>query len=127
MEMLLIREDLCLVKTTTNAIDFWNALRDYHEKVTVTSRVSLLRKLCNLNLLEGGDMEAHLFEVEELFSRLENADLKLEQPIKIAMMLRSLPDSYGGLITALESRSDEDLTTELVKSKLLDEHERQRE
>lgn len=116
-----------LVKGATNAKDFWKALRDYHEKVTVTSRVSLLRKLCNLNLVEGGDMEAHLFEVEELFSRLESADLKLEQPMKIAMMLRSLPDSYGGLVTALESRSDKDLTTELVKSKLLDENERRKE
>lgn len=97
-----------LVKGATNAKDFWKALRDYHEKETVTSRVSLLRKLCHLNLVEGGDMEAHLFEVEELFSRLENADLKLEQPMKISMMLRSLPESYGGLVTALESRSDQD-------------------
>jgi len=38
-----------------------------------------------------------------------------------AIFLRSLPDSYGTLITALEPRPEEDLTTELVKGKLLKE------
>lgn len=116
-----------LVKAAATAKDFWEQLKSYHEKVTVTSRVSLLKKLCNLNLFEGGDLESHLFEVEELFERLHNAGQDLENSLKIAMILRSLPDSYSGLVTALESRPDADLTLQLVKSKLLDEYERRKD
>ncbi|KXJ78035.1 hypothetical protein RP20_CCG005822 [Aedes albopictus] len=43
------------------------------------------------------------------------------------MILRSLPDSYSSLVTALESRPDADLTLQLVKSKLLDEYERRKD
>lgn len=116
-----------LIKAATSAKDFWCNLKKYHEKVTVTSRVSMLKRLCNLNLLEDGDLECHLFEVEELFDRLTQAGQELAESLKVAMILRSLPESYSGLVTALEGRPDEDLTLELVKSKLLDEFERRKE
>lgn len=116
-----------MVKSATSAKDYWDQLRAYHEKATVTSRVSLLKKLCNLNLSESGDVEHHLIEIEGLFDRLTVAGQELQDSLRIAMILRSLPDSYGGLVTALESRPDADLTMQLVKSKLLDEFERRRE
>ncbi|XP_062704367.1 uncharacterized protein LOC134286721 [Aedes albopictus] len=84
-----------LVKTANSASDFWNQLKAYHEKSTVTSRVSLLKKLCSLNLAEGGDVEGHLVVLEDLFDRLANAGQELEESLRIAMILRSLPDSYG--------------------------------
>lgn len=37
------------------------------------------------------------------------------------MVLRSLPESFSTLTTALESRSDDELTFDLVKSKVVDE------
>lgn len=37
------------------------------------------------------------------------------------MVLKSMPDSFDILTTALESRSDDELTMELVNRKLLDE------
>lgn len=116
-----------LVKGAKDAKEFWEQLRTYHEKSTMTSRVSLLKKLCSLNLCEGGDMEKHLQEIEELYDRLTTAALDLKEPLRIAMILRSLPDSYAGLVTALEGRPDKDLTMELVKSKLLDEYVRRKE
>lgn len=116
-----------LVKSAKDAKEFWELLKNYHEKSTMTSRVSLLKKLCSLNLSECGDVENHLLEVEELFDRLAIAGQELEESLKIAMILRSLPDSFGGLVTALEGRPDKDLTMQLVKSKLLDEYERRKE
>lgn len=37
---------------------------------------------------------------------MENADLKLHQPMGITVMLRCLPDSFGGLVTTMETRLD---------------------
>jgi len=44
--------------------------------------------------------------------------------LTVALFLSSLPESYGILITVLETRPEEDLTTELVKNKLLEEYVR---
>lgn len=115
---------LSLVKDAVCAKDAWEQLRDYHEKATTTSRVALLKKVCSLDMSDGGNMQEHLFELENLFDRLSCAGLPLDEPMKIAMTFRSLPDSYGSLVTALESRPDADQTIVLVKQKLLDEHQR---
>lgn len=115
---------LNLVKDAKSSSDAWNQLKNYHEKKTMTSRVSLLRRICSLNMAEGANMEKHLLDLEDLFDRLSCAGQALESPLKVAMVYRSLPESYSGLITAMESRPDADHTMELVKQKLLDEHQR---
>lgn len=120
-----------LVKDVSTARDAWLKLKNYHEKSSMTSRVSLLKRICNLNLIEERTeehgMEKHLFELEELFDRLQCAGQDLGSSLKIAMVLRSLPDSFDVLVTALETRKDEDLTMEVVKQKLLDEWQRRSE
>lgn len=116
-----------LVKNVATAKDAWIQLKEYHEKATMTSRVSLLKRICSMNMTEGQEMEKHIFELEELFDRLQCAGQQMDSSLKIAMILRSVPSSYGGLVTALESRKDEDLTIELVKQKLIDEWQRRSE
>lgn len=118
---------LALVKDAKSAVDVWERLKKYHEKATVTSRVSLLKKLCSFNYEEGADMEKHLFAIEELFDRLSCAGQKLESSLQVAMVYRSLPESYNGLVTALESRPDDDQTLEFVKQRLMDEYHRRME
>lgn len=118
---------LSLIKDAKSAKEVWQNLKTYHEKATVTSRVSLLKRICSLNLSESGDAEKHVAELEELFDRIVCAGQALEDPLKVAMMLRSLPDSYSGLVTALESRPEADLTVSFVKQKVLDEYQRRSE
>lgn len=43
-----------------------------------------------------------------------------------AILLGSLPESYETFVTALESRSENELSTQFVKSKLIDEHKRRK-
>jgi hypothetical protein len=66
-------------------------------------------------------MENHIFEMEDLFVKLNNAGQKLSENLRVAMILRSLPDSFDALCTALESRSDTELTLDLIRPKLIDE------
>lgn len=62
----------------------------------------------------------------DLVDRLEALGETLKDKMVIAMLLSSLPDSYNTLITVLETRSEEEFTTELVKSKLIDEASRRK-
>lgn len=113
-----------IIKKKETAKEVWEALRTYHEKPNMTSRVSLLKRLCSINLADGGDMEKHLIVLDNLFERLDNVGQKLDDTLKVAMILRSLPDSFDTLVMALESRADADITIDLVKSKLLDAYQR---
>lgn len=110
-----------LIRAVKTARDTWLALKNHHEKTSLTSKVSLLKRICDKRYSEGDSMEEHLFDMEELFSRLANAGQELEENLAVAMILRSLPSSFDALTTALESRDEADLTLELVKRKLLDE------
>lgn len=114
-----------LIKKKTSAKLVWQSLKEYHEKPNMSSRVSLLKRLCSINFSTGGDMEKHLVDLDDLFERLENVGQKLDDSLKVAMVLRSLPDSFDSLVMALESRPDADITLDLVKAKLLDAHQRQ--
>ncbi|XP_058446013.1 uncharacterized protein LOC131427106 [Malaya genurostris] len=125
--LLLEDSQLPLVKRCVHARDAFVALRDYHAKTSRSVRVSLLKKLCAINLVEGGNLEEHLLVIEDLFDRLESAGMELDKDTKVCMLLRSLPTSFDSLVSALDSRPDDDVTLEVVKAKLADEYGRRLE
>jgi hypothetical protein len=125
--LLLEDNQLNLIRKQTTAKGTWMALQAYHEKSTLSNKVSLLRKLCALKLTETGSMEDHLRQMEDIIDRLASLGEALAEQLTVALFLSSLPESYSTLITALETRPEEDLTQELVKNKLLEEYRRRTE
>ncbi|XP_055601451.1 uncharacterized protein LOC129750515 [Uranotaenia lowii] len=116
-----------LIRECQTARETWHQLKNHHQKTTMFTKVSLLKKLCRAEYTDNEDMENHLFRMDELFSSLTNAGQELGNSLKVAMVLKSMPDSFDTLTTALESRSDDELTMELVKSKLIDEAQKRAE
>lgn len=112
---------LRFVKKATSAREMWHNLKTYHEKATIGNQALLLQQLCALNLSEGGDVERHIEETENLYERLDNAGVELSELLRIIMMLRSLPPSFNSFVTSLENRPQEDLTMDLVVARLRDE------
>lgn len=108
-----------LIRAVRTARETWLALKNHHEKTSLTSKVSLLKRICDKRYSVGESMEEHLSTMEELFSRLANAGQELAENLAVAMILRSLPSSFDALTTALESRAEADLTLELVKKNYL--------
>ena len=109
---------LQLIKKCTTSKSAWNELKSYHQKSTLSNKVSLLKQACKMQLREGDDMGNHIFKMEEIFDKLANLGKNLEEDLRVAIILSSLPESYNTLITALEARDEKDLTMALVKSKL---------
>lgn len=101
-----------------------NALGNYHEKGSLTNKIHLLKRICSTKLVENGNMGDHLGEITCLIDRLSAMGENLAEYLVVAMILSSLPESYSGLITALESRPEEDLRLEFIKGKLMDEWRR---
>ena len=109
------------IRKQATAKGAWKALKEYHQKATLSNTVSLIRRLCSIKLQDGGNMEDHIRTMEDTMDQLGET---MADKMAVAFLLSSLPDSYATLITALESRPDKDLTLSLVKMKMIDEYKR---
>lgn len=112
------------VMTKLTAKEMWDALKDYHERASLSSIIHVVRQLITIRMPENGNMAEHLKEMAALRLRLTALGEEVKDNWFMALMLSSLPRSYDGLIVALESRPDADLTVDFVKGKLLDEGRR---
>ncbi|KMQ86061.1 retrovirus-related pol polyprotein from transposon tnt 1-94 [Lasius niger] len=124
---LLVEDNQLLhVRNATTAKQAWDALKAYHEKSSLSSKVFLLKSIVNHKLQEGGDMEEQLNAILELADKLTALGERIVDSLLIAIILGSLPESYSTLVTALESRAEDTLTLALVKGKLIDEYKRRK-
>ena len=108
--LLLEDNQLHLVRKQTTTNDTWMALKGYHEKSTLSTKVSLLQKLFAFKLSKTGNMEQHLQQIEDRIDQLASVRETLAEKLTVAIILSRLPESYGTSITALETRPEEDLT-----------------
>ncbi|RLU18528.1 hypothetical protein DMN91_008885 [Ooceraea biroi] len=69
-------------------------------------------------------MNEHIDAIMEVVSLLRGSGKPLEDEEVVAGLLVSLPESYSGLVTALEGRDESDLTIEYVTGKIIDEYQR---
>lgn len=124
---LLVEDDqLRHIRDTSSAKEAWTALQSYHQKASLTNQVFLFKKICSMKLSENSDMESHLSAMLNSVDQLAALGETLKEKMIIALLLCSLPESYNTLITALETKSENEITIELVKGKLLDEDRRRK-
>lgn len=112
------------IRKCATAYDAWNALKEFHQRNSLSVKLRLLRNLWNVKLPEGGNMSEHLHEIGGLIDELEDAGETLTNHLTVALILSSLPESYDTIITALENTKEADFSVEYVKGKLIDEWKR---
>jgi hypothetical protein len=109
------------IKRAETAKEAWEALKKYHTKSTLSSKIRLTKKLFKAELPKGGSMESHLQQMFEWMEELREVDAELKDTFIVTTLLASLNEDYDTLITALEARKEDDLKIEFVRSKLLEE------
>ena len=58
------------VMQTSSSKDMWDALKGYHERSSLSSKVHVMRKMFATKMTEGGDISNHLKELCSLRLRL---------------------------------------------------------
>uniref|UniRef100_A0A1X7SVG7 CCHC-type domain-containing protein n=1 Tax=Amphimedon queenslandica TaxID=400682 RepID=A0A1X7SVG7_AMPQE len=81
-------------------------------------------QMYGLRMKRGVSIQDHLRQLDELADHLAALDKAVSELDKVAVLLRSVQESYPTLVTALLARGDEELTLLFVKQALLDEEQR---
>lgn len=114
------------VRNAASAFEAWNNLQRAYEDKGLCRRLSLLRSLFSMKLCEYESMDKYLSNITEIVQQLADIGSPLEDDFVAVIMLSGLPPEYDPLIMTLENNNIK-LSSETVKSKLLQEHQRRDE
>lgn len=115
------------IKDKRTAKDMWTALKEVHERQSLTTSISIMKRLCKLQMDEYDDVEKHIDIIWELIQQLRDMGATMDEQWTIAILLSSLPESFDSITDALEARAPRELTWTLVTSKLIDTWKRRKE
>lgn len=118
------RSQQSLIRECLDAKSAWGELNKHNIKRTVVSKVSLIKKVCRKQFIDGEDIEQHIREFDDLFETCDSSDMNFAETFKVVLLLASLSESYETLVISLEARNEPELTLPLVKQKILDEYQR---
>ncbi len=100
---------LYLIGEPSDPATVWKKLSDQFMK---KSWLELCWKLHSLRLKEGHAVQEHNREMTELFNALSEMDVPLTEDDRVVYLLASLPESFSGLVTALEDVPKMEIVTE---------------
>ena len=109
---------LYLLGEPVNPQTVWEKLRNQFQKKTWANKLSLRRRLYSLRLKDGDSVQDHIKALTEIFNELSIMGDPVTEEDRVVHLLASLPDSFGMLVTALES-SAEVPKMEVVTERLL--------
>ena len=104
--------------------ELWDTLCQLFERKTVSNKVHTLMQLYELRMKRGSKVQDHLRQIDELSDQLAALGETVSELNKVAILLRSVQESYPTLVTALLARGDDELTLMFAKQALLDEEQR---
>ena len=103
----------------------WKKLQDSFQKKTWANKLKLKKRLYGLKLAEGGDLQAHLKSLVELFDALAVVGDAIQEEDRVINLLASLPEKYDTIVTTLETL-DQVPSWSAVTERLMHEDEKKK-
>lgn len=92
-----------------NAYDLWHKVLTLFRPKSVLTKVSLIHKLSALSRSYKGDgIDKHFSQIDDLFRDLSGVGLQLDEQLRTAIVLGSMPASFDMVISSLSSRESID-------------------
>ena len=87
-------------KTTTSLM---KALASQYEKPIASHKVHLIRRLFNLQMVEGASVAQHLNELNIVRTQSSSVGIEFDEEVRALILLSSLPKSWNATVTAVSS------------------------
>lgn len=103
-------------------------LEQMYQKPTTANKVHLIRRLFNLKMSEGTLVQKHLNEFHMITGQLRSVEIEFDDEVRALIMLSSLPESWGGTVTAVSASSAKaKLSFDEVRDLMISEEIRRKE
>ena len=112
-----------IIQACEHPNEAWTALTQRFEASTLAAKLHLRKRYFRLDMAEGGNVERHLTEMQDLTDRLAAMGSKISEEDKAMTLLGSLPPSYRALVTTLGNQAGK-LSVTTVTNAILDEQRR---
>lgn len=112
-------EQLQYVMDKQSAKEMYDALVAMFQRKSITSQLILRRSLLTMKF-NGDDINDHFAQFDKLIRELKLAGAQLVDMDVIVNLFLTLPKSYDGVVSSLESMDETKLTLDYVKGRLLD-------
>ena len=118
---------LPLVRSASGAHDPWSRLEGHFEKKSLANKLFFRRRFFTAKMEEGDDVLERINKIKTMVEQLDAVGAPVsEDDLVMITLLASLSESYGFLITSLESSANS-LSWEIVTSRLLHEDLKRKE
>ena len=118
-------EHLEHVRELESAVEMWEAIKNLFQRKTLLNRLTARRRFYSVKMLSNEKVIVYISRVRQLASDLKAMDVLVSDQEIAMTVLSGLPSKYEHLIVAIDTvADDEKLTTEFVKSRLLQEEQR---
>lgn len=109
------------IKEKKSSKEMIDALKAIYERKSVSSQLFLRKQLLTLKYNESEEMSNHFMVFDKLIRSLKSSGAEMGEIETVCLLLLTMPKSFDGLVTALETMEPDRLTPEFVKNRLLDE------
>lgn len=115
-----------LIQDKQTAYSMWNALKERYEKKGIPGQIMLRKRLMSLKVKEDDDLEDFIKQFDDIIRQLKVTGADISEKDQIYTILLALPQSYETVVTILENLPDNELTLDVVKTKLRSEVDRRK-
>lgn len=114
------------VRDCESAREMWKAIMNVFERHTLLNQLSARRSFYTAEMKYDEKVLQFANRIRQMASTLKSMDVDINDKEMAMTFLNGLPESYDGLISALDALGNEDkiFTFDLVKSRVLQEEQR---
>jgi gag-polypeptide of LTR copia-type len=94
------------IKDKSNAKEAWEALKDLHEKQLLMVAIELRWCIGNIRCTDDENLQTHFEKLQEMKEKLASLGSNISDLEFAYILLRSLPPSYQGIISAINTSTD---------------------